>query len=70
MNLMSIPQGEELSKSRSMAHMYMVYVLFYIVWNLFKFLEMCGITFDVNSGKLRDAKIPVHELNSFLSVSD
>jgi len=53
-----------------MTHMFLVYVLFYIVWNLFKFLETCGITFDVNRGNLRDAKIPGHELNSFRSVAD
>jgi hypothetical protein len=64
MNLMGVPQREKLSKSIGIAHMYMVYVLFYIVWNLFKFLEMCGITFDVNRGNFHDAKIPGYELNS------
>jgi len=65
MNLMGIPQREELSKIIGMAHMIMVNVLFYIVWNLLKFLYMCGIKFDVNRGNLRDAKNPGHELNSF-----
>jgi hypothetical protein len=62
---MGIPQREELSKTIGMANMIMVYVLFYIEWNLLKFLYMCGITFDVNRGNLRDANIPGHELNSF-----
>jgi len=65
MNLMGIPQKEELSKFIGMAHMIMVYVLCYIVWNLLKLLYVCGITFDVNRGNLCDAKIPGHELNSF-----
>ena len=65
MNLMGTPQREEISESIGMAHVYTVYVLFYIMWNLFIFLEMCGITFDVNRVNLHDAKIPGHELNSF-----
>ena len=44
MNLMGIPQREELSKIIGMAHMIMVYVSFYILWNLLKFIDMCGIT--------------------------